>query len=274
MLKRKKLLKKPSGLVLDLTPTPWYPAKDFSKHPYPRNCPFGREYNRDAVEKFFVWLLANYPDGFAKYQLARDLDVHRIVIDEWIYALWHNYVLGTKSKFTNNSCLEIFYPDKRMISFAKKYYGKDIKIKPCSDYDPWTDRTWDEKFYDIWEPYFIDTTVDKYYDVFKNEEALMGEPVRKGFKPLISKRGHYEHPIHFKEKTEAEVTQKNGRPNPPPKTRKKEIKELCYSGKQEVYLSWLSSVYFDESSDRKVERSGKKILQKRKKGGIKRRKVS
>lgn len=256
-----KLRKKPkSGFVL--APTPYLPYPDFSTETDIKT--YSRPFDKESVYKFFAWLSRHTENKpMAKYELAELLDVHRIVIEEWVMALDHLYLLNRETVMTNRGTIELLYTKAHHNYILDKY---DERPKPCSDYDPWTNRKWDANFCNCWQPYFIDEVVHKYYSVFE-DEVYIHTGVRRDiednlrFVPLLNERHSDDHPLAFKGKDKkAAYSKKTGRPNPPPLERRIEIESKVACEKrirrrgerteQQSFVSWRLSQNSGDASMR------------------------
>lgn len=281
-----------------MLPTPWLPEHDYSKRPKPEGgYPpgwFTRPYHVEDVRMFFAWLLQNYKDTpFTKHELAERLDVHRVVIEEWHFALERNHLVKVRSLTTGRGHITRYVPDDTS-RFGDAYMDGVVHIfaKEASQYNPWINREWDKYFYDIWYPYFVDMIVDKYYNVEEDEVYLLTGKRHvkdgKAFYPLINKRSEHDHPIYLKAAYKKKVySKKTGRPNPPPIARKEKIEALCFQNKAGIrkrgeeatrasIKGWLPSTYFGFLGEKrgKVSRTGSEEqtrLRIRKKGGVQKR---
>ena len=241
--------------TLNMKPSPWL-LPDNKQHIHGR---YGQGMDEAAVCLFYAWLMQEYPDTyFTEYELAKRLDVHRCVVDEWLMALSYKSLLIERGIHNSRGSIRTFTPDTKRQFFAKNITNSFIKIIPCSSFDPWTDRSSDELSSNCWTPYYLDDIINKYYSVFSDEVFILTgkRRIRKGkvFHRLINSRSDNDHPIHFKNSFKKKTCQENGRPKPPNLARKKEVEKLCFAQgslirkrgeKPRELLSRLPSKYFD-----------------------------
>lgn len=269
------------AMKLTLLPTPFKGYNPDFKTDSNARIKYKRDYDKKSVQKFATYILQNYPNGFAAYELSKDLDVHRVVVEEWIYGLEQTYLIKARSKALHGVSLVVYSIDT--VEYTRQTSGKiraaKIKIDACTDYDPWTNRDYDKYFYDCWFPYRLDDYVYKYYSIYRNEPlAYTGEyEIINGnlFVPPINKRDDNDHPLFFdysKKEIKKAINKKTKRFNPPPKTQKEDVERACLCQQKRSgvitdpgYLkSWFSGrVYLDVNTiDRPNVSTGKTAIKK------------
>ena len=287
-LRRKSSPKIPTKIVkaiFPIDPTPYY---SLGVGPRPLHS--------KKVQTMYLYLFQSWDKLFScgdvpNFLFAKTLKLHRCSADEWLQALRREDYL--ENAYSNRSeTYKLREPtDKEKTMLARYLYIG--KVKP---YNPWIDRSWDTEFSDLWYPYFIDEVVDHYYSVYEEEHLRWyGErrirPNGNPFRPMSNERNPYDHPLDFFEDNKTKFFQKGktgvkgeGRPIPPPKSRKREISEGCdgQTGKarsrektpQKAVKSWIKSKRFIEPSKQTNSSAGhisKSQDTPRRKGGIRRR---
>lgn len=131
---------------------------------------FNRPFNKRAVIVFYFWLRQQYTDPVAFYRICEDLDIHRCVLQEWFNAL-DNFNLLKPIVYKSN-VYYLFEPLTGKVGPARPLVtvNKNIRIIPCSDFDPTTNRNYDKIFSNFMYPEDLCGTFKKYYSVYVNEK--------------------------------------------------------------------------------------------------------
>jgi hypothetical protein len=197
--------------------------------------------SRKQVEYFYSWLYQHFQDKkFMVYEVAKALDVHRLVAMEWLNAL--DEIAPSAVNFVTGGFLVKKPRELLPIIVVKK-----------DEYDPWTNREYDDCIKSLWMPYFIDEIVDKYYylyedEVLENTGKRRQYPDGSYFVPPINARYTDDHPINLTEKAKKHFAKKEAAivPNG---SRRERIEARCKGAidtPAKEIKSWLPEKFFKD----------------------------
>jgi hypothetical protein len=134
---------------------------------------------REAVHGLFAHLCRYFePDKtYGEFEVAQRLDVHRIIADEWLTAMVRLELIEpipVKHRVDPfMQCLAFRIP-------KAQHVGKKIRVEieygDLREYDPWTDRQYDDQ---LVEAHWPERYCDKYFNAHHHEYYLITGRSRK-----------------------------------------------------------------------------------------------
>jgi hypothetical protein len=146
----------------------------------------GAVVSQEKLKLFHGWLAGQFtPEEFyPDYMVAEKLDVHRVISDTWLMALYHfgRLIISMTKKIGNSDD----GPSVSMFAVTPA----DFVVASCDasslrSYDPWTDRSLDREL----QADHPDEYIDKYFELFTNEAYVYTH------KPRIRPNGTYFTPM-------------------------------------------------------------------------------
>lgn len=137
----------------------------------------GTELWQDGITAFHSWLWQTFGEvNTGDYQVARELDVHRLIADEWLKGLLvaklieeRIFHVGPVSGGDNEA------PGFEIIAPTKRIKAEIVVPDELKAYDPWTNREYDDE---IDGALHADMFIDKFFLVSCNEHFLIERKIR------------------------------------------------------------------------------------------------